>query len=125
MTRLLILACALLAGCAQTPEPTPAAPRIVYASIDAETARSDFSELRTEGAVILIDGMHCPSCSHSVQSIVGQLWCVETVRADVSSGRVFVSFDLGTTAPSPAFLAMSITRTGYRLVSITPTNDIP
>lgn len=113
-TTLLFVIVSVLVGCASTE------PRGRIYLYEAEAARDDFTPLESDGAIIRLSGMHCPSCAASVERILGQMWCVERVEAHASTGRVHVTFDPNETRPSPADLAITVVRTGYELVSIEP-----
>jgi copper chaperone CopZ len=114
-------AVATTAGCASTP--ASSASKMEENAVNHVVSQADIAAthskepLKASGAVLWINGLGCPQCASNIDLQLKRLDGVLVSPADLSTGKVDVSF-IGKTKPSPQQLADATTEAGFTLMKI-------
>lgn len=125
-TPALILTLLILVGCGTT---DPARTDLPAESRDPDTNEVTFTAtpeqaayarssdpIAADSATLMVNGLSCPLCASNIDEQLARVPGVESVRVDLSNGRVQIA--LRDPRPSPRALADAVENSGFTLVRI-------
>lgn len=95
-------------------------------AIDHDVSAADLASARStapiagDSAVLYVNGLGCPLCASNIGRQLERIQGVDTVKVDLSDGKVDLRFKPGGERPSPAALGEAVEDAGFTLVKVEP-----